>query len=175
MPAEGTQEPQKKGLPSIVQGSPFCVWSMMKALILVNGELYQPDILRSRIKAEKFDLVIGADGGTRHANVLGVNPDAIIGDMDSLSESDRLVFKNAKFISYPAEKDETDLELAILYAREKGADEIVMVGVMGGRMDMTISNILQTAHLSSRFTQNQVMARRTNGMGYQTTGRRYFR
>ncbi len=114
----------------------------MKALILVNGELYKPDVLRSRIRAETFDLVLGADAGARYAHTLDVTLDAIIGDLDSLSDLEEQGIGNTDFVSYPSEKDETDLELALLYAEEQGADQIVMVGVMGGRMDMTIANIL---------------------------------
>ncbi|HUV43728.1 MAG TPA: thiamine diphosphokinase [Dehalococcoidales bacterium] len=120
----------------------------MRALILVNGELYQPDVLRSRIRAETFDLVLGADRGARYACTLNVALDAIIGDMDSLSDLEQQGIGSTKFVSYPAEKDETDLELALLYAEEQGADQIVMVGAMGGRMDMTISNILLITHAS---------------------------
>jgi len=119
----------------------------MKALILVNGELYKPDVLRSRISNGVFDLVIGADGGTRYAGILNVTPDAVVGDMDSLSKSERQSFGNAEFVSYPAEKDETDLELALLYAQKKGAERIVIVGIMGGRMEMTIANIMLIAHM----------------------------
>ncbi|MDP6100883.1 MAG: thiamine diphosphokinase, partial [Dehalococcoidia bacterium] len=100
----------------------------MKALILVNGELYEPDVLRSRIHAETFDLVLGADAGARLAGILNVTLDAIIGDMDSLSDLEEQGIGNTKFVSYPAEKDETDLELALLYADEQGAERIVMVG-----------------------------------------------
>ncbi|MEE8413957.1 MAG: thiamine diphosphokinase, partial [Dehalococcoidales bacterium] len=57
-------------------------------------------------------------------------------------------FRNTEFVSYPAEKDETDLELALFYAEKQGVDQIVMVGVMGGRMDMTIANILLMIHPS---------------------------
>ncbi len=120
----------------------------MKALILANGELYKPDVLRSRISAETFDLVLGADGGARHADTLNVTLDAVIGDLDSLLESEPPGINNTEFISYPAEKDETDLELALLYAKEQGVDRIVMVGVMGGRMDMTIANIMLITHAS---------------------------
>jgi thiamine pyrophosphokinase len=120
----------------------------MKALILVNGELYKPDVLRSRIHAETFALVLSADGGARHAYTLDIPLDAIIGDMDSLSDLKQQGIKKTEFISYPAEKDETDLELALLYAEGQGVDQIVMVGVMGGRMDMTIANILLITHAS---------------------------
>ncbi|MFC1917428.1 thiamine diphosphokinase [Chloroflexota bacterium] len=122
----------------------------MKALILVNGELYRPDVLRSRIRAEVFDLVLGVDGGARHADTLNVTLNAIIGDLDSLSALGQQGISNTKFVSYPVEKDETDLELALLYAEEQGANQIVMVGAMGGRMEMTIANILLLTHASLR-------------------------
>ena len=114
----------------------------MKALILVNGELYKPDVLRRRIRAEPFNLVLGADAGARYADTLNVTLDAIIGDLDSLSVLGEQGIGNTGFVPYPSEKDETDLELALLYAVKQGIDQIVMVGVMGGRMDMTIANIL---------------------------------
>ena len=120
----------------------------MKALILVNGELHRPGVLRRRIRAETFDLVLGADRGAHYANTLNVTLDAVIGDLDSLSDSARQSIGNAEFISYPPEKNETDLELALLYAKEQGADQIVMVGAIGGRMDMTIGNILLLTHVS---------------------------
>ncbi|MDP3947929.1 MAG: thiamine diphosphokinase [bacterium] len=125
----------------------------MKALILANGELYESDVLRRRIRAEVFDLVLGADGGAHYADALSVTVDAIIGDLDSLSDLEKHGISKIKVISYPAEKDEIDLELALLYAEKKGADEIVIVGVMGRRMDMTIANILlitQPSHSSCR-------------------------
>lgn len=118
----------------------------MKALILVNGELSQPDVLRRRIRAAAFDLVLAADAGARHGAALNVSPDAVIGDFDSLTDADRLSIKNAEFVSYPAEKDETDLELALLYAVERGADQIILVGVIGGRLEMSLANVLLLAH-----------------------------
>jgi len=120
----------------------------MKALILVNGELYKPDILRSRVSSETFGLVIGADGGAHHASTLNITLDAIVGDMDSLSDLEQQGINKAEIVTYPVEKDETDLELALLYAKEREANQIVMVGVMGGRMDMTITNIMLITHAS---------------------------
>ncbi|MFC1920010.1 thiamine diphosphokinase, partial [Chloroflexota bacterium] len=124
---------------------------LLKVLIMVNGELFRPDVLRSRIHAEAFDLVLGVDGGARYAHTLNVTLDSVIGDMDSLSDLERQGISNAEFIFYPPEKDETDLELTLLYAEGRGADHIVMVGAIGGRIDMTIANILllTSARLSS--------------------------
>ena len=118
----------------------------MKILVLANGELYRPAILRKRLLAEAFDLVLAADAGARHAHLLSINLDVIIGDMDSISAIERQNAGNVEFVSYPVEKDETDLELTLLYAKERGADRIVVVGAMGGRMDMTVSNIFLITH-----------------------------
>ncbi len=120
----------------------------MKVLILANGELYKSDVLRRRIRTEAFDLVLGADGGACHADTLNVTLDAIIGDLDSLSDLESHGISNIKVVSYPAEKDATDLELALIYAEKQGADHIVTVGAMGGRMDMTIANIMLITHAS---------------------------
>jgi len=118
----------------------------MKALVLANGELYQPDILRNRIRTGAFDLVLSADGSARHACTLNVTLDAIIGDLDSFADSEYPDTGNTRIISFPAEKNETDLELTLLYARDRGAEQIAIVGAMGGRMDMTIANILLITH-----------------------------
>ena len=120
----------------------------MKALILVNGELNSPGVLRRRIRAETFDLVLGADRGARYAKTLNVTLDAVIGDLDSLPDSARQSIGNVEFISYPSGKNETDLELALLYAKEQGAERIVIIGAMGGRMDMTIGNIMLITNTS---------------------------
>jgi len=120
----------------------------VKALILANGELYKPHVLRSRICAEAFDRVIGANGGASHANALNVTVDTIIGDQDSLSGCEQRGIDGAELVSYPAEKDGIDLELALLYAEAQGADKIVLAGAMGGRMDMTIANVMLMTHPS---------------------------
>ncbi|UCD10123.1 MAG: thiamine diphosphokinase [Dehalococcoidales bacterium] len=121
----------------------------MKALVLANGELYDVETLHKRIHNEVFELVIGVDGGSRYASELDVTVDVIIGDMDSISPGEHRRMNDVRFISYPEEKDESDLELALLYAKEQGADKIVVIGSMGGRMDMTISNIQLVGHASS--------------------------
>ncbi|MFC1946733.1 thiamine diphosphokinase [Chloroflexota bacterium] len=121
----------------------------MIALVLANGELSDTYIVRKRISDQVFDLVIGVDGGSRHAAILDSTVDVIVGDMDSISSGEQQKYKNARLISYPGEKDETDLELALLYAIEQEADRIVVVGALGGRMDMTIANIQLIAHADS--------------------------
>jgi thiamine pyrophosphokinase len=74
-------------------------------------------------------------------------PDLIIGDMDSLPKEDQatLAALGCRFVPHPRAKDETDLELALTYAVEQGAGEIVILGALGGRVDHTLANVLLLA------------------------------
>lgn len=113
----------------------------MKALILANGELYQSGILQQRVAEKTFDLIIGVDGGTRFAQELGVEVNVVIGDLDSLKHS-----VSAEVIKFPVDKDQTDLELALVYAKNQGVTQVVLLGTTGGRLDMTLANIFLLAN-----------------------------
>ena len=67
----------------------------------------------------------------------------MIGDMDSLSDEDRarLEARGCRFVEHPRAKDETDLELALTYAVQEGAREIVILGALGGRLDHLLANL----------------------------------
>jgi thiamine pyrophosphokinase len=93
------------------------------------------------------DLIVGADGGAARALAWGLTPRWVIGDMDSLPERDRatLQSRGCRFAEHPRAKDETDLELALTCAVERGADEIVILGALGGRLDHTLANVLLLA------------------------------
>jgi thiamine pyrophosphokinase len=96
---------------------------------------------------EQGDLIIGADGGAARALAWGLVPHLIIGDMDSLPDEERvaLAARGCQFITHPRAKDETDLELALAYLVEQGADEIIVLGALGGRLDHTLANVLLLA------------------------------
>jgi len=68
--------------------------------------------------------------------------------MDSLTETEREEIKGARFYTYPREKDETDLELALAWAKDWGAERVVLVGATGERLEHTIANTLMLAHKS---------------------------
>lgn len=107
----------------------------MRALILGNGDVFDyPQILR---RAGVFDLLICADGGLRHAEAMGLTPDILLGDMDSARDIPADVARKV----FPARKDETDGEIAVDYALAQGADEIVLAGFSGCRLDHTLTNI----------------------------------
>jgi len=94
------------------------------------------------------DLVIAANGGSYHCRALGITPSVIIGDFDSLSPEDIVSYQQAgvEIIQYPSQKNETDLELALQLALKRGVSEVLIIGALGARWDMTIANILLIAH-----------------------------
>jgi len=87
-----------------------------------------------------------ADGGGKAALALGLAPHAVVGDFDSLDDDDlrRLEQLGARLHRYPARKDETDLELALIRAAETSG-EIIILGALGGRLDQTIANVMLLA------------------------------
>ena len=114
----------------------------MRAIVFANGNLDDPQGVRTLI--DPGDVIIAADGGAAHCRTLGCAPDVIIGDMDSLSEEDQQYWaeQDVPFIRHDQRKDETDLELALLHARDLGADAILVLGALGGRWDQTFANLL---------------------------------
>lgn len=119
----------------------------MSVLIFANGEMV--DVAWTRPFLDQASLIIAADGGTCHLFRLGVSPDVVIGDMDSLPAETAawLAESGADMIRYDPIKNETDLELALLYA-QKVDEEILLFGALGGRLDQMLANILLLAHPS---------------------------
>lgn len=121
---------------------------MQHAVILANGELGDAGLLRKRLEALPISVIIAANGGSHRAGPLGLKLDLVIGDLDSIDPALRNALEAAsvEMRRAPARKNETDLELALLYAVEHGAQHIVVVGALGGRLDMTLANILLLIH-----------------------------
>jgi thiamine pyrophosphokinase len=118
----------------------------MHTTIFANGEMtYRHVNLKMHTK------IIAADGGAHHCLNLEIIPQVVIGDFDSLTPEELRSLENAgaQLIRYPVFKNETDLELALIYAIEHGATEITLFGLLGGRWDMSFANILLLA--SPRF------------------------
>ena len=118
---------------------------MSRIIIFANGILEQPERLKAQLRAS--DRVFCADGGTTHALDLGLMPEIIVGDLDSLSPDVAAQMEQAGVTvrRYPIDKDQTDLELVLELAVADGPDEIVLVAALGGRLDQTLANILLLA------------------------------
>jgi thiamine pyrophosphokinase len=117
-------------------------------ILLSNGVVEEPALLKTRLDVLSGATVIAVDGGFRHARELGLKVDILVGDLDSVADKDRLLAntQDLSLLEFPKAKDETDLELALLHAMKVGADEIVILGALGGRLDMSLANILLLAH-----------------------------
>lgn len=91
------------------------------------------------------DLVIAADGGLRHIQTLGLKPDIILGDFDSLGH----VPAGAEV--FPVEKDDTDAMLSIKKGLSLGCDTFYLYGALDGpRLDHTIANLQALIYLADR-------------------------
>ena len=126
----------------------------MQAVILANGELRDRD---SALKlVSNAGLIIAADGGALHCIKLGIDPQILIGDLDSVEESliKELSSKGVRVVKFDSDKDETDLELALNYAVSKGAEEILILGGFGKRLDHSLGNLTLAAN--ERYTEVKI-------------------
>jgi thiamine pyrophosphokinase len=127
------------------------MFSLQRIVIFANGEL--PDLDKARRLLRADDYIICADGGMRNALALGVQPNLIIGDMDSAERDQlqKLKDEDVPIELFSHDKNETDLELAINHAIDLKPNQIMIVGALGGRLDQTLGNIAlltDTRHLS---------------------------
>jgi len=117
----------------------------LRTVILANGVAPDEATVRRWLQPDDGILVqlICADGGARTALALGLKPQVVVGDLDSLDEAmqKRLTEMGCRLVVYPADKDWTDLELAFKLAVQQGATEIVVLGALGGRLDQELANI----------------------------------
>ncbi len=114
------------------------------ALVFTGGDPPPPNALRSLPPA---DVVIAADSGLDHAMALGFPVDLVVGDLDSADPAaiDAAVAAGAAVEHHPEVKDATDLELALLAARDRGCTHVIVVGGHGGRLDHFLANALLLA------------------------------
>ena len=114
-----------------------------RVFVVAGGPLGNMDFLRSEIAIFSPGLLICADGGARHLEALGLTPQVIIGDMDSLAPEilERFAAKGSRIMSYGRDKRETDTQLALEYACQSLPQEVRVYGALGGRLDHTLANI----------------------------------
>jgi len=117
----------------------------MRAIIFANGQM--ESLPKGILPLKKDDLIIAADGGLRFCKQEGIVPQLIVGDLDSVNETQLSEMKHlgAQVIQYPVDKDATDLELSINAALDRGVKKIMILSALGARWDMTFSNVLLLA------------------------------
>jgi thiamine pyrophosphokinase len=114
------------------------------ALVFAGGD---PPSAASMHHLPPADLVIAADSGVEHALALGCAVDLVVGDFDSADPAavDAAVAGGAALERHPEAKDATDLELALVAARDRDARDVVVIGGAGGRLDHFLANLLLLA------------------------------
>ncbi|MEQ8236627.1 MAG: thiamine diphosphokinase [Syntrophomonadaceae bacterium] len=113
----------------------------MRCIIMANGAY--GDLASYRDLVLPGDILLCADGGSNYAFELGLLPDLIIGDLDSIRPEieDNYRRRGVKFCPFPSRKDSTDFQLCLDKAREMQADQVLVLGSMGKRLDHTLANL----------------------------------
>ncbi len=111
-------------------------------LVVAGGQEPKPERLRALLPPSS--TVIAADGGWRLCQQLGLKTDLLVGDMDTLrpEEVEQARLEGTEVRRYPADKDESDLEIAILGAHAMGARKLSLLGALGGQWDHCLLNLL---------------------------------
>ena len=135
----------------------------MRAVIIGNGVIDNYDKIRTKLRQD--DYIVCADGGYKHAKLLGVKPAVVVGDMDSIGDNDY----DGEIINLPIRKDFTDSEVCIKYILLKHFEEVMMLGFTGKRQDHSLANLfllkqfqdtetdayIVDEHNEIRFTKNE--------------------
>lgn len=98
----------------------------MKYAVFANGEM--------KVRPQVGDewIAVAVDGGMRHVERV----DVVVGDLDSIEG-----VPECEVAQFPKEKNETDLELALLWVKERGGKIVRIYGALGGRVDHEMGNI----------------------------------
>ena len=124
----------------------------MTAYIFTGGKLAVGSMDGLGLHMSEADLIIAADSGYNNASRLGVRPGLLLGDLDSIDRK-KLVpdeLEHIEKIIVPAIKDDTDTQLAVDTAISRGADEIHIIGGLGGRLDHTLSSVFLLEYIADR-------------------------
>jgi thiamine pyrophosphokinase len=106
----------------------------MRALLAIGGEGPERAILEPLLSS--FDFVCAADSGLDLLSRWGLEPNLIVGDMDSVSSPELLAsYPRAEVIRFPRDKDESDTELGLRLLFERGYFDVSIAGGGGGRID----------------------------------------
>ena len=117
----------------------------MRAVVVAGSSL---DVVPGLAALTCSDLLVAVDGGADVLERLGLRPDVLIGDMDSVGESARRTAEQGgvEMILLPTAKDETDAEAALRLVVARGAEQVTVYGALGGpRLDHLLGNLFLLA------------------------------
>ena len=102
------------------------------ALIVGNGETPSQTLLDHFWST--VDLRIGADGGANRLLSLGLKPDFVVGDLDSLTEANRKQFQ-ASQLHLVADQETNDVSKVLEFCHQRGIKGVYLLGMQGDRTD----------------------------------------
>jgi len=108
-----------------------------------NADINNYDYVRSRLCAD--DYIVFCDSGLRHLDALQVRPGLIVGDFDSHDNPNL----DVETIVLPCEKDDTDTVFAVKEAIRRGYEDVLLIGVVGARLDHTLGNVYILEYLDN--------------------------
>lgn len=137
---------------------------MRRCVIIGGADIGNYDFIREKISTD--DYFIFCDSGLKHQEKLGVTPNLIIGDFDSYEKPQVKI----ETIVLPCEKDDTDTVFAVKEAVNRGFDDFLLIGAVGGRLDHTLCNVSillklysigKTAVIIDDYSDMQIVGRKT--------------
>lgn len=117
---------------------------IMKTFALVGASDFNAGEFARLDAHDAFSCVIAVDGGFAALEEAGRKPDMALGDFDSLG----YVPRGIRTVRFSSHKDESDMELALKRAKSDGADEVIVFGALGRRLDHTLANLQLFAKFS---------------------------
>lgn len=113
--------------------------SSINGLLVANGTLQWSEALATRAAGAR--PLLAADGGANHLGRIGLRPEVVIGDLDSITPGIRDWVGEDRMVLRP-DQDRTDLDKALDYAfNELGLDGLTVLGATGGRLDHAAGNL----------------------------------
>lgn len=116
---------------------------MSRCVIIGGADIRRYDRIKAALRED--DYFIYCDSGLKHMEALGAKPDLIVGDFDSHVNPQL----DVETIVLPCEKDDTDTVYAMKEALQRGCDDFLLIGVIGGRLDHTLGNVSMLLYLDA--------------------------
>ena len=122
---------------------------MKKACVITGGEI-NPVFLKQMVKVHADAMLIVVDGALEITDSLGMMPDYIVGDFDTVDHKVLQRYPEQLILRHPPEKDQTDTELALETAISSGCDRILLFGATGSRIDHSLANIFLLQRMAAK-------------------------
>jgi thiamine pyrophosphokinase len=113
---------------------------MKSCIIIANGDSPKKGIIKY-LKRNGVSSIIAADGGANSTFKLGITPNYIVGDFDSIKPSVKKYYLDKSEIIYFERQDDTDVEKSLKFAIENNFETAYLLGGTGNRLDHSICNL----------------------------------